>query len=114
MRARPNNRQGHGHALGESFFVFPPSPNPFFSALNSPGFVDFSVDSVSPNRYPEKPFPQAEASDGDPIYHKELGGGALLWAGPYPIAAGVMPFGKCAPTRAAAAGVRVFYACARW
>lgn len=66
---------------------------------------DFSFNAADSGKYPEKSFPDLESSDGDPIYHQRLGGGSLLWAGPYPLAAGVLPFGKQKPTRIAAAGV---------
>jgi len=63
---------------------------------------DFGFDAADSGAYP------VDASDpksGDPIYHASLGGGALLWAGPYPLAAGTLPFGATAPLRVAAAGV---------
>ena len=46
-----------------------------------------------------------DPATGDPIYFEKLGGSALLWAGPYPIAAGLLPFGATEPRSVAAAGV---------
>ncbi|KAJ8599956.1 hypothetical protein CTAYLR_002842 [Chrysophaeum taylorii] len=63
---------------------------------------DFGFDAADSGKYP-KDF--GDASDGDPIYHAAIGGGALLWTGPYPIAAGIMPFGAVEPAALAAAGV---------
>ena len=55
---------------------------------------DFGFDAVDSGAYPADP---NDARSGDPIYHKSVGGGALLWAGPYPIAAGLLPFGAGQP-----------------
>ena len=63
---------------------------------------DFGFNAADSGSYP------ADVSDvksGDPIYHKRIGGGALLWAGPYPLAAGLLPFGSQKPASVAAAGV---------
>ncbi|KAH8071432.1 D-xylose 1-dehydrogenase [Aureococcus anophagefferens] len=62
---------------------------------------DFGFDAADSGSYPADP---KDATSGDPIYHKAIGGGALLWAGPYPIAAGFLPFGATKPKSVAAAG----------
>ena len=63
---------------------------------------DFGFDAADSGRYPTD---TNDTSSGDPIYFEKLGGSALLWAGPYPIAAGLLPFGAAEPRRVAAAGV---------
>mmetsp|Transcript_17432 Transcript_17432/g.21386 ORF Transcript_17432/g.21386 Transcript_17432/m.21386 type:complete len:283 (+) Transcript_17432:117-965(+) len=63
---------------------------------------DFGFDAGDSGAYPKD---ISNVRDGDPIYHSSLGGGALLWAGPYPIAAGLLPFKTEAPQRIAASGV---------
>ena len=62
---------------------------------------DFGFDAADSGSYPADP---KDTTSGDPIYHKAIGGGALLWAGPYPIAAGFLPFGSTKPKSVAAAG----------
>ena len=62
---------------------------------------DFGFDAADSGSYPADP---KDTTSGDPIYHKAIGGGALLWAGPYPIAAGFLPFGATKPKSVAAAG----------
>lgn len=64
---------------------------------------DFGFDASDSGAYPKN---FDDPRDGDPIYHASIGGGALLWAGPYPIAAGFLPFGgDVEPTSVVAAGV---------
>lgn len=58
---------------------------------------DFGFDAADSGKY--------DGDDCDPIYRKSIGGGALLWAGPYPIAAGILPFGAVEPARLSATGV---------
>jgi len=62
---------------------------------------DFAFDAGDVGNYPSD---LTNTCSGDPIYHKAIGGGALLWAGPYPLAAGMLPFRE-APLTIAAAGV---------
>lgn len=50
---------------------------------------DFGFDASDIGIYPTD---FSNPSDGDPIYHASIGGGALLWAGPYPISASLLPF----------------------
>mmetsp|Transcript_8428 Transcript_8428/g.26248 ORF Transcript_8428/g.26248 Transcript_8428/m.26248 type:complete len:436 (+) Transcript_8428:29-1336(+) len=64
---------------------------------------DFGFDAADSGAYPSD---FSDPRDGDPIYHASIGGGALLWAGPYPIAAGFLPFGgETEPASVVAAGV---------
>ena len=63
---------------------------------------DFGFDAADSGVYPTD---MNDPSTGDPIYFEKLGGSALLWAGPYPIAAGLLPFGATEPRSVAAAGV---------
>ena len=66
-------------------------------------FSDFGFDATDGALpYPTRP---KDPSDGDPIWHKSLGGGALLWTGCYPITAGLLPFGATWPSRIRAAGL---------
>lgn len=61
---------------------------------------DFGFDASDSGKYPQR-----DGDDCDPIYRKSIGGGALLWAGPYPIAAGILPFGAVEPATFSAVGV---------
>lgn len=64
---------------------------------------DFGFDAGDSGRYPKD---VTDIRDGDPIYHSSIGGGALLWAGPYPIAAGLLPFAGQKPTTISATGTK--------
>mmetsp|Transcript_20997 Transcript_20997/g.83723 ORF Transcript_20997/g.83723 Transcript_20997/m.83723 type:complete len:301 (-) Transcript_20997:306-1208(-) len=63
---------------------------------------DFGFDAADEGTYPSD---ASNPRDGDPIYHASIGGGALLWAGPYPIAASLLPFHGAKPTVIRASGV---------